>query len=156
VGRTLSNTAVALCVTGLETPPTPSGDGTSSTAGLQSVPPSPDGASVGHPPLARRQVRRVLAPTQRHGHGPTRATSTATGQWLPRVPSGLRDRTPLSYLIRIDRAADQAPALPSARLARTRQNRSPAAVRAAETCDAVTVRVRTTVEKVLEAPTCRV
>ena len=45
---------------------------------------------------------------------------------------------------------DQAPALPSARVARTRQNRSPDVVSAAETWDAVTVRVSTTVVNVLD------
>ena len=36
-----------------------------------------------------------------------------------------------------ERAVDQVPALPSGRLARTRQNRSPVAVKDAATCEAV-------------------
>jgi hypothetical protein len=60
------------------------------------------------------------------------------------------------HVIRIDRTADQAPALPSDRFARTCQDRSPAAVRATDSWDAGTVRVRTTVPKVLDDPTCSV
>ena len=58
--------------------------------------------------------------------------------------------------MRNDRVADHAPALPSDRCRRTRQERSPWAERTAENCEAVAVRTSTRVAKVLEVPTCSV
>ena len=60
------------------------------------------------------------------------------------------------HVMRSDRTADHAPGLASDRFARTRQDRSPAAVRATEGWDAVTVLVSTSVPKVDVVPTCRV
>jgi hypothetical protein len=95
---------------------------------------------------------------------PTRAT--APRAWAPGrgigSGTGRRGRSPAPdlgglYRTRKVRAADHAPGVPPADVARTRHQRSPVAVNEAATCEAVTpVRSRTVVVNALEELACSV